>query len=276
MTQPDAGREFFKLSGSGNDFVFFDARVEPAGVLAEPPVVAALCARGTGIGADGVVFLEPSAIADFRIRYLNSDGTEASLCGNASLCAGRLAVELGAAQPARFSFETGAGVVHGRVRDGRVEIELQPVAEVKASLPEVELAAGEQRVGFARVGVPHVVVLREDLDRLDVSRRGTELRWHSSLSHGANVNFLSEAGKGAWHYRTFERGVEAETLACGTGAVACAVLLARWGASGGELELVPPSGRALRVRLERRGEELIPTLAGEARLVFRGILGEYA
>ena len=105
------GRAFVKMTGSGNDFVFFDARQEAAGELATPRRIAELCARGTGIGADGVVFLEPSAEADFAIRYFNSDGSLASLCGNASLCSTRLAAELGAADPAGMSFVTGAGVL---------------------------------------------------------------------------------------------------------------------------------------------------------------------
>jgi diaminopimelate epimerase len=122
----DGGRRFWKMSGSGNDFVFFDARSESAGRLADPAVIQQLCARRTGIGADGVVFLEPWHGGDFRMRYFNSDGSLASMCGNAALCSSRLAVELGAAQPAGFTFQSDSGILSGRIREGLPEIDLAP------------------------------------------------------------------------------------------------------------------------------------------------------
>jgi diaminopimelate epimerase len=269
-----AGRSFYKVSGSGNDFVMIDARAEPAGELARVEWVRAACARGTGIGADGVVFLEPSTQAAFRIRYLNSDGSLAALCGNATLCSARLAVELRAADRAGFTIETDAGILAARVLDGRPEIDLEPVSDIVADDPRVSLQEGETRAGFAMTGVPHVVIRVSDVDAVDVVGRGGPIRRHPSFRQGTNVNFVSPGSGGRWRMRTYERGVEAETLACGTGAVAAAVLLNVWGEAASTTELETRSGQMLHVRLVRRAGSWLPSLAGNARIVFQGVLGE--
>jgi diaminopimelate epimerase len=266
------GREFFKMSGSGNDFVVFDARKEPAGALESPERIQAICASGTGVGADGVVFLELSRGADFGMRYFNRDGSLASLCGNAALCITRLASELGAASASGMAFESGAGIIQARLRGGLPEIDLQPVTEVVESF-EVPRLPGERRIGFALAGVPHLVVLCDDAELTDVGARGRELRHLPTLSEGANANFVSRRSD-AWAMRTFERGVEAETLACGTGAVASAILLSAWGLAGQEVRLLTRSKRVLTVRLSRDGGSWRPSLSGEGRIVFRGCLGE--
>jgi len=268
------GRDFFKLTGSGNDFVFFDAMAEPAGDLDRPERIRALCARGTGVGADGVVILEPADDADFRIRYYNSDGSRAALCGNASLCTVRLAVELGVAAEESLAFGTDAGVIQGRIRAGLPEIDLQPVAHISG---DTGLSCGieERLIGFAVAGVPHAVVLVDDVEAVDVATRGRQLRWDGTFRDGANVNFVSGPhGRNRWAIRTFERGVEGETLACGTGAVATAVLLSAWGlASEPEVELATRSGRSVYVRPAGAAGGR-PSLRGEGRLVYRGRLGE--
>lgn len=269
------GLPFWKMSGSGNDFVFFDARHGTPESLRAPEAVQAICARGTGIGADGVVFLEPGESRDeaFRITYLNSDGSRASLCGNASLCSVRLASELGAVGPGEFSFGTDAGVLGARMHGGEPEIDLQPVREVRPDAG-IDRQPGERRIGFALAGVPHLVILVDELDRMDVVGRGRPLRSDPAvMPAGANVNFVARACDG-WDIRTYERGVEGETLACGTGAVATAVLLTAWGEARGEVALRTRSGRVLTVRLEREGASWRPSLSGEGRIVFRGVTGE--
>lgn len=273
MSQPERGRRFWKMSGSGNDFVFFDARREPAGPLEQPDRIAALCARGTGIGADGIVFIEDAENAAFGIRYFNSDGSLASLCGNASLCSVRLAVELGIGDGGDMRFLTGAGLLGGRMSEAGPEIDLEPVRELRTDA-RIAPGPGEHRVGFAVAGVPHLVVLVQDVENVDVDRRGAELRRHPSLPHGANVNFVSARAGEGWNMRTFERGVEGETLACGTGAVAAAVLLTTWGAVAGPVALTTRSGRVLTVRLEPAADIAWPSLAGEGRIVFRGTLAD--
>ncbi|MBI3791147.1 MAG: diaminopimelate epimerase [Gemmatimonadetes bacterium] len=267
------------MSGSGNDFVFIDARTEPAGELATPPLIARLCARGTGIGADGLVQIRPSAVATFGIDYWNSDGSLASLCGNATLCATRLGVLMQAAEGGLpgFTIETGAGVVSARSIFGSPEFDLAPVSDIRASF-EAALAPGEVRVGYVLAGVPHLVVLVDGAagaDQVPLSDRGPGLRNHPALPAGANVNWVGRRGDGTWAMRTFERGVEGETLACGTGAVATAILLGRWGMAGAEVGLETRSGRVLTVRVgDEVGGAVRPTLKGEGRLVFEGTFAD--
>lgn len=261
------------MSGSGNDFVFVDVRRKPAGNLARPEAVRAVCSRGTGVGADGMVFLDDGGRVAVAIRYLNSDGSVAELCGNATLCAARLAVELGMVRGHEdFTIATDSGEVTARFREGRPEIDLQPVDDVQDCF-EADLEAEETRIGFALVGVPHLVILCSDVDKVPVVDRGRRLRHHARLAAGANVNFVSGTAKG-WRVRTYERGVEAETLACGTGAVATGLLLAAWGEAPQAIELETKSGRLLRVRHRSADGQHFASLSGEARIVFVGELGE--
>jgi diaminopimelate epimerase len=271
-------RRFYKMTGSGNDFVVFDTMRERAPELERAAVIKAICERGTGVGADGIVLLESvegngARQPDFRMVYYNSDGSRASMCGNAGLCVTSLAASLGVGDPAGMAFESDAGVVRARLRDGVPEIELAPVVEARADAG-IEREPGERRIGFALAGVPHLVVECEDADRVDVVRRGRALRQHPSLAAGANVNFLTPAPGGVWRIRTYERGVEGETLACGTGAVAAAVILELWEktAAGSPTRLRTRSGNELTVRLRHDRDGWIPSLSGEGRLVFTGEL----
>jgi diaminopimelate epimerase len=267
------GREFFKMSGSGNDFVFVDTRSQPPGPLASPEIVGAICSGGTGIGADGVCFFDRSDTATVKLIYLNADGSRADLCGNATLCTARLARELGVVQDGEFTIETDSGVLGARFVDGQPEIDLLPATDIRSNA-RLPLIRGEGRMGFAQVGVPHLVITVEDLESVDVVGRGRPLRRDPSLKAGANVNFVQGAADGSFRYRTYERGVEAETLACGTGAVAIAVLLSKWGLARSPVRITTRSGRDLRVRLSGPADTANPSLSGEARLVYRGQFGE--
>ena len=268
-----SGLPFFKMSGSGNDFVVVDARENAHEELRTPDVVRRLSARGTGVGADGLVLLAAEPGADFRMIYYNDDGSRASMCGNAALCCTRLATELGGGKPRELRFATDSGVVTGRVVDGRPEIDLAPVSVVRPDAP-LKPADSEQRIGYAVAGVPHLTVLVEDLERADVAGRGRALRFAPEVgTEGANANFVAQEGRG-WAMRTYERGVEAETLACGTGAVASAILIQSWGLATGPIDLRTRSGRTLSVKLRREADRWLPTLAGEGRIVFRGELAE--
>lgn len=275
MTIPD-GHPFYKMSGSGNDFIFFDARSDSglAHAFDNPDTVRRLCATGTGIGADGVVFLQGDTYQAFRIRYFNRDGSLGELCGNASLCSIRLARELGIIGDGTCHFETDAGAMTGHFRDGKPEIDLQAAHDLR---PETDFAleAGERRIGFVNTGVPHLVVLVEDTAAVDVVARGRPLRLDKRLKAGANVNFVMPLGPDSFAIRTYERGVEAETLACGTGAVASAVLLNSWGLAGQVVGLQTKSGRTLTVTLRRKDDGHVwPSLSGEARVVYRGKTAE--
>lgn len=274
------GRPFYKMSGSGNDFVMVDARAEPAGELSGAANVQRVCERATGVGADGIVFLEPSAGAAVKLTYLNADGSRADFCGNATLCTTRLSVELGIAAAGNdFEIETDSGRVTARLRaDGSAEIDLPAVAEVRPVADPIRPVGAEERIGFAVAGVPHLVVVVPDVAGVDLVGRGRPLRMDASLRIGANVNFVSRPADSspgaAWMTRTYERGVEGETLACGSGAVASAVLLSTWGLAESPVRLQTRSGKVLEVRLERSGSAWLPSLSGEARLVFEGRLAE--
>ena len=267
------GRRFYKMSGSGNDFIVFDSRDGRVQDLSDPAVIRRLCDRRLGVGADGVVILEPSSGADILMKYFNSDGTRGAMCGNAALCATTLAAQLGLAASAGMTIETDDGVVPSRLVDGRPEIDLRPVKRIRDAV-EAAGEAGERRHGYAVAGVPHVVVLCDDIETVDVSRRGAALRGADWLgSDGANVNFVS-GRRGTWAMRTFERGVEAETLACGTGAVAVATLLRAWGLTDSQTALRTRSGCLLDVTLRDENGQVMPRLRGEGRLVFEGWLRE--
>lgn len=253
-----AGTPFMKMTGSGNDFVVFDGREVNSSDLTQPEVIAAICHRHNGIGADGLVLLEPSAgdpgePTAVRLRYFNRDGTLGELCGNATLCSTRFAVLHGLvaggdANTGSVVLDTDAGRVRARLVGDTPEIDLAPVTEVHASLDGLPTSPAIRRTGYARVGVPHVVLLTDSIDAIDVVVDGRPIRQHQRLApDGANVNWLAPLGDGRWTYRTYERGVEDETLACGTGAIACAILLIEWGIAAGPVELVTRSGRPVTV-----------------------------
>ena len=291
MTGGASGRPFWKMSGSGNDFIFLDARGSAeSDELEQEDTIVALCRPHLGIGADGVVFIVDSDTACFAIRYYNADGSPAALCGNASLCAVQSAVMLGLVRREdKFDFMSDAGLIRASIdRDGGASVRLSPVEAIEIRSEEPTHGA-ELRIGFAIVGVPHLVVLVPDVAMVDVATRGRELRYGATRSPtGANVNFVSPGGdateSGApWRIRTYERGVEAETYACGTGAVATAACLVRWGlasttsadrtATGVALQTA--SGSVLRVALPGHGEAGWSQLSGEGRLVYEGSLRSY-
>jgi len=265
------------MTGSGNDFVMVDGRHTSPADWSEADI-RALCARGTGVGADGLVFVGPGSVPNaVRMTYFNSDGSRAAMCGNAALCSTRLAVRLGLASPQGMSLETDAGTYASRCSGPgeRAEIQLGPV---HAPAPVAGLATtdGEQRAGLGTVGVPHLVVLVDDVNRLDLARRGKTLRFDPTLGPaGANVDFISPAGSASeWRMRTYERGVEGETLACGTGAVAAACALAEWGLGTLPVTIWTRSGARLDVSARHSSDATYEDvwLAGEARVVIRGVI----
>ncbi|MBM4193256.1 MAG: diaminopimelate epimerase [Gemmatimonadetes bacterium] len=265
------GMPFWKLTGSGNDFVFVDGRGHDTHALEAPESVRRICARGTGVGADGLVVVDRAEPGQaFAIRYYNSDGSRGELCGNASLCSTTLGVRLGLGPPSGFSFGTDAGVVAARQQDGWPEIDLQPSQDLRVDAG-IATEPGEQRIGFVNTGVPHLVVLVGSVEAVDLPRRGRELRHHPSLVAGANVNFVAAAGP-EWRMRTYERGVEGETLACGTGSAASAILLSSWGLASQPVTIRTSSGMPVRVGLSGSPGALRPALRGEGRLVFHGEL----
>jgi diaminopimelate epimerase len=281
-----SGTVIYKMTGSGNDFVFVDGRVEPV-ELWPPKRIRAYCRRRTGIGADGLVVLEPgSEPGAVRFHFFNSDGGRAPMCGNGSLCATRLAAWLELAPADGMILETDAGAFRTRCVPGeaeRAEIVLSDIPGLEA--PSIELAPGENHIRLGVIGmadlpgIPHLVVLVDDVRAVNVAERGRALRYHEAIAPaGANVNFVSQAEGGGWTMRTYERGVEGETLACGTGAVTSAAVLAAAGEIHLPWDVVTTAGYRLtisgRARNGTKGAVLAePTLAGEARIVYRAAVG---
>ncbi|HEX9754131.1 MAG TPA: diaminopimelate epimerase [Gemmatimonadales bacterium] len=273
------GQVFYKMTGSGNDFVMLDGRLTN---LEEWPAerIAAACDRRLGIGADGLVLLtpEPEGGDGIRMEYFNSDGSYAAMCGNAALCSTRLAAFLEMAPSEGMTLVTGAGLVRTRCAGGDHLAELQlPPFQVPVPVP-IECREGESGFWCSTVGVPHLIVLTDDAMAVDVEGRGRELRFHPALgSAGANVNFVSpsrSSSDGApWLIRTYERGVEAETLACGTGTLAAAFALHRAGIRSLPGEWETCRGIRLAVAGTLEGDQAVENwLCGEGRLVFTGIL----
>lgn len=271
------GTIIYKMSGSGNDFVFVDGRASPVSDWSAERIQA-VCDRHRGVGADGFVIVEPGSVPDaVRFHFFNNDGGRAAMCGNGALCATRIAAYLELANPSGMTLETDAGTYPSRCVEGdgeRAELVLGDLADF--SSPKVKLGAGELDAHLVHVGVPHLVVRVNDVAAVPIMDRGRALRFDAALGPpGANVNFVSRRGSGAWAMRTYERGVEGETLACGTGAVAAASVLALFGHAGLPLEVQTASDRALRVSGTQAGHGVRrATLTGEGRLVFRAVLGD--
>jgi diaminopimelate epimerase len=267
---------FFKMTGSGNDFVFLDGRIHRPEEWPRDRI-AGICDRRRGVGGDGLVILTPAAANSVRMIYFNSDGGRASMCGNAALCSTRLSARLGLADPAGMLLDTDAGTYEARcVGPGDMaEIHLAdfPAPAAAEGIVPVD---GERILGVATVGVPHLVALVDDIEAVDIDNRGRELRFHPTLKEaGANANFVAApAEPGApWLIRTYERGVEGETLACGTGTVAAAVAIAAAGRGELPMQFRSRGGSPLSVSATlERGCARDVWLCGEGRLVFTGVL----
>lgn len=270
--------EFYKMSGSGNDFVCLDGRHHS---LATWPAerIRAICDRRSGVGGDGLVLVSPEGPGAVRMVYFNADGSRAGMCGNAALCSTRLAERLGLAAGAGMSLHTDSGVLQTRCVGPGWSAELRLADFPLPEAVELPLVPGERWIAKCVVGVPHLVVLVEEVCQISVEERGKALRQDPALGpEGANVNFISRAPDGSeagWWLRTYERGVEAETLACGTGTVGAAFALAARSLDRLPIRILAWSGKVFSVagRVEA-GWAREPWLCGEGRLVFEGRLEE--
>jgi diaminopimelate epimerase len=262
--------EFDKMEGAGNDFVLVDNRDGKIPDTLKTRLVIDYCRRCFGIGADGMVFLEKDRELDFAWDFYNSDGSRAEMCGNCARCAARFAVKIGAAGP-RMTFRTLAGPIKAEltpmgVRVGLLDIAIPTAAE--------QLTAGKEKIDVWALnsGVPHAVILVDDLAAAEVRRLGGEIRRHPRFAPaGTNVNFIARLGGGRLAIRTYERGVEDETLACGTGCVAAGVAAGRFLGFSSPVTLETRGGGELTVHFslaENRAAEV--QLEGGARLAFSG------
>jgi diaminopimelate epimerase len=211
---------FVKMQGAGNDFIVIDHEVG----LDYDVFAKKVCDRHMGIGADGVLVLDASSVADHRMRIINADGSEAEMCGNGARCMAVYIARKFAVVPETFTMETLAGKIKATVHGESASVRL---SDPKDYRPDVEIKVGRQKLigHFINTGVPHTVIFVQGLQEMDVNGLGRLVRNHSVFApKGTNVNFVEKIKDGCVALRTYERGVEAETLACGTGSVAAALV----------------------------------------------------
>jgi len=262
---------FTKMNGAGNDFVMIDNRV--GNVQLNPEQIVRICDRHRGVGADGILLLEKGSNgADFRMRYYNRDGGEAEMCGNGARCFARFANKIAGA-PRKISFQTPAGLICGELHGELVTLQMSEPKDLRLELDLIANGAKE-RVHFINSGVPHVIVPVSKVEDVDVRGRGSALRRHKEFAPaGANVNFIEKRGPQRILVRTYERGVEDETLACGTGVVASALIFAATEKVDGPVNVTVRSGSVLSVDFKRAGDKFTNvTLTGPAEFAFEGTI----
>lgn len=268
--------EFFKMSGSGNDFIVIDNRERTLNVGDPEYFVRTVCSRKGSVGADGMIIIEGSEKVDFRWRFFNADGSEAEMCGNGGRCAARFAVIQGIAGN-DLSFETRAGIIDAHVADDVVRLRLTEPRHLRIN-QTILLDGRPFEVNSINTGVPHVVHFVNDLDHLDVPQIGRGIRFHPSFQpEGTNADFVEVRGKHEVAIRTYERGVEDETLACGTGAVAAALISSWKGLVESPAAVQVRSGEVLMVYFVKkmRGFEKV-YLEGKVTVVYQGFLWDEA
>ncbi|MEK7849475.1 MAG: diaminopimelate epimerase [Candidatus Omnitrophota bacterium] len=265
-----------KMQGSGNDFVVIESRQS---LVVSSQLIMKMCDRKYGIGADGVLLLEKTNKADIRMRVFNADGSEAEMCGNGVRCAALWVSAKHKAQSAKLKIETKAGIIKAEVARGNIKIKLTDPQDLKLDLHVVVLGK-DYEVDFINTGVPHAVVKVVDLARINVRDIGRAIRRNEIFGPaGTNVDFIKVMDKGHILVRTYERGVEDETLACGTGSVASAIVAVL--GSGGES--MDRAGESHKVSVKTKSSESLNVyfkvskkkitdvwLEGKAQIVFTG------
>ncbi len=268
--------DFFKMSGSGNDFILIDNR-DHALVLGNiAAFVKAVCERRVSVGADGLIIIENSERADFRWRFFNADGSEVDMCGNGARCAARFAYIRGIAKE-KMSFETTAGIVEAEVKGDTVKVRLTEPYGMKANI-SVMIDGKPTVVNFVNTGVPHCVLFVDGLDRYDVFNMGRKIRHHKEFQpEGTNANFMEVIDGHTIRLRTYERGVEDETLACGTGAVASAIISSSQGLVESPVDVRVKSGETLKIYFRKTGHKFEDIyLEGKANVVYEGRIWDEA
>lgn len=268
--------EFWKMSGSGNDFILIDNR---DGKVAEENMgnlVEMACRRRESVGADGVIFVTNSNNYDFAWKYFNADGGEVEMCGNGGRCVARFAHLNGIAANS-MTFETLAGPISAEVMDRVVKVLMPVPSGIKKDI-EISLMPGWISVDFINTGVPHVVIQVEGLHDHPVVEQGRSIRYHSMFSPaGTNANFISVKGPDCIEIRTYERGVEDETLACGTGAIASALIADLRGMVSSPVRVATRGGEELKIYFNREGDSFGEVwLEGETSIIYKGQLHEEA
>jgi diaminopimelate epimerase len=272
--------EFFKMSGSGNDFILIDNREHPVeaaiGAMAVVDFVRAVCQAKVSVGADGLIMIQKAERADFAWRFFNADGSEVEMCGNGGRCAARFAFLRGIAGE-KMSFETLAGIIDAEVRGAIVKLRLTDPIDLRIG-ETLAIDGQDYTVDSINTGVPHAVYFVDDAAACDVFGRGRKTRYHEHYQpRGTNANFVQLLDRHHLRVRTYERGVEDETLACGTGCVASTLIAAEKGLVEAPVDVRVQSGETLRIHFEKTPNGFVRVyLEGRAKVVSQGFLWEEA
>jgi diaminopimelate epimerase len=263
---------FYKMSGAGNDFIIIDNRDQ---IIADTDLngfIVNVCRRKLSAGADGLILIEPSGTCDFRWRFFNADGSKAEMCGNGARCAARFAYVNGIAGTT-LCFETEAGVVSAQIDKDRIKVKMPDPTDLKLAYP-LTLTNRSFAISSVNTGVPHVVVMVEQIDEVAVAELGREIRFHPTFAPaGTNANFVYHNKSNEIEIRTYERGVEAETLACGTGAIASAIISACRFKMNPPIDVKTRSGAHLTIHFnEKDGHFDHIYMEGDARIIYSGHL----
>lgn len=267
---------FFKMSGSGNDFIIIDNRKPVLDEASLNRFIVNVCRRKLSAGADGLILIEPSEAVDFKWRFFNSDGSRAEMCGNGARCAARYA-HVNGITAKRLKFQTDVGIVAAEIIDERVKVKMTDPSEITPDM-SIELDAGRRTMAAVNTGVPHVILVETDLEAVDVRGLGREIRRHAAFAPaGTNVNFITSPADDTIVIRTYERGVEDETLACGTGSVAAALVTAVRHGKDSPIHVKTRSGILLTVHFSRKENGFTNVhLEGDARIIYHGEMWEEA
>ena len=267
---------FYKLTGSGNDFIIIDNRNKIVGEKNIQEFVKNICCRKMSVGSDGLILVENSDVVDFKWKFFNSDGSVAEMCGNGARCVARFAC-LNNIAGSEMSFETISGIVSATVTDKTVKINMPDPYDLKVDYA-LELKRGLLSVSSINTGVPHVVIFTDSIDDIEVVKQGREIRYHDRfVPAGTNVNFICPQKDGIIAIRTYERGVEDETLACGTGSVAGAIIANQSHGIESPVTMKVKSGGYLTVYFKKKkGDYSDIYLEGDARVIYKGELWEDA
>ena len=258
---------FTKMVASGNDFVITELKIKNSKLKNLRDLAKNICDRKYGVGADGLLLLEKTKKADIKMRIFNADGSEAAMCGNGARC-----VALWSKSKV-LTIETKAGIIESALNGDNVKIKLTDPQGIKLSIP-IKVNNRLLKVNFINTGVPHAVIFAQGLDKIDAVNLGRQIRFHKRFApKGTNVDFVEFLNENSLKIRTYERGVEDETLACGTGSVAVALIsVMRYALSTiRKINIYTRSGEILRVYFKRDKDKFSDVwLEGKAKIVHKG------
>ena len=264
------------MTGTGNDFIFIDNRKGIIDANNCRELVRKACRHKLSVGADGMVLIENDSEADFKWRFFNADGSEAEMCGNGARCAARFAYFTGIVEKPSMTFRTLAGIIKADVIDKIAKVQMPPPRDLQLNI-ELDAAGRDFALGYVNTGVPHAVCFMKDeaeLEAADVQGWGRALRCHDFFHPaGTNVDFVLVQNDRRMSVRTYERGVEGETLACGTGVTASVLIAAASGFVKSPVEVITRSGETLTIHFQITGDKFKDVfLQGEALVVYEADL----